>query len=89
MLLPKMLAANGGQYSDFSYGSFGGRASAIIGMSATSRRRNAAARGAAGVPPDAAVEWVRSTYCRRAVQEPSQQYWIDRFSERLTDATGG
>jgi hypothetical protein len=40
----------------------------------------------AGVPADAAVEWVRSTYCRRAVQEPSQQYWIDRFSERLTEA---
>jgi hypothetical protein len=39
----------------------------------------------AGVPADAAVEWVRSTYCRRAVQEPSQQYWIDRFSERVAD----
>jgi hypothetical protein len=37
----------------------------------------------AGVPADAAVEWVRSTYCRRAVQEPSQQYWIERYSERL------
>ena len=40
----------------------------------------------AGVPPDEAVEWVRSTYCRRAVQEPSQQYWIDRFSERVAEA---
>jgi hypothetical protein len=37
----------------------------------------------AGVPADDAVEWVRSTYCRRAVQEPSQQYWIERYSERL------
>lgn len=40
----------------------------------------------AGVPADQAVEWVRSTYCRRAVQEPSQQYWIDRFSERIADS---
>jgi Swiss Army Knife protein, DSP-PTPase phosphatase domain len=37
----------------------------------------------AGVPPHEAVEWVRSRYCRRAVQEPSQQYWIDRFAERV------
>jgi hypothetical protein len=37
----------------------------------------------AGVKPDDAVEWVRSTYCRRAVQEPSQQYWVDRFAERV------
>jgi protein-tyrosine phosphatase len=40
----------------------------------------------AGVPAAQAVEWVRSTYCRRAVQEPSQQYWIDRFSERIATA---
>jgi hypothetical protein len=40
----------------------------------------------AGVPADAAVEWVRSTYCRRAVQEPSQQYWIERYSERVTSS---
>lgn len=40
----------------------------------------------AGVPAAEAVEWVRSTYCRRAVQEPSQQYWIDRFSERAADS---
>ncbi|GAC1313756.1 MAG: protein-tyrosine phosphatase family protein [Chloroflexota bacterium] len=37
----------------------------------------------AGVEPADAVEWVRSTYCRRAVQEPSQQYWVDRFAERV------
>jgi protein-tyrosine phosphatase len=43
----------------------------------------------AGVPADAAVEWVRSTYCRRAVQEPSQQYWIERFSERQADSAAG
>jgi hypothetical protein len=45
----------------------------------------------AGVPSDEAVEWVRSTYCRRAVQEPSQQYWIARFSERVgqADTTSG
>ena len=36
-----------------------------------------------GVPADEAVSWVRATYCPRAVQEPSQQYWIDRFAERL------
>jgi hypothetical protein len=36
----------------------------------------------AGVPPSEAVEWVRSTYCRRAVQEPAQQYWIERWAER-------
>jgi hypothetical protein len=40
----------------------------------------------AGVPADAAVEWVRSTYCRRAVQEPSQQYWIERYSERVASS---
>ncbi|HEX8966595.1 MAG TPA: protein-tyrosine phosphatase family protein [Chloroflexota bacterium] len=35
----------------------------------------------AGVPVSQAVEWVRSTYCRRAVQEPAQQYWIEhRFA---------
>jgi Protein-tyrosine phosphatase len=36
----------------------------------------------AGVPPAQAVEWVRSTYCRRAVQEPAQQYWVERWAER-------
>ena len=35
-----------------------------------------------GVPASDAVTWVRAAYCPRAVQEPSQQYWIDRFSER-------
>ena len=43
----------------------------------------------AGIPADEAVEWVRTTYCRRAVQEPSQQYWIDRFSERVADSASG
>lgn len=37
----------------------------------------------AGVAPSDAVSWVRAAYCSRAVQEPSQQYWIDRFAERL------
>ncbi len=37
----------------------------------------------AGVPADEAVGWVRAAYCPRAVQEPSQQYWIERFSERV------
>jgi protein-tyrosine phosphatase len=36
----------------------------------------------AGVPALDAVEWVRSTCCRRAVQEPAQQYWIERWAER-------
>jgi protein-tyrosine phosphatase len=36
----------------------------------------------AGVPPSEAVEWVRARYCRRAVQEPGQQYWIERWAER-------
>ena len=36
----------------------------------------------AGVPGPEAVEWVRSRYCRRAVQEPSQQYWVERWAER-------
>jgi hypothetical protein len=38
----------------------------------------------AGVPPAEAVSWVRGAYCPRAVQEPSQQYWIDRYAERLS-----
>lgn len=37
----------------------------------------------AGVPAEEAVRWVRAAYCQRAVQEPSQQYWIDRYAERL------
>lgn len=38
----------------------------------------------AGVPTTEAVEWVRSTYCRRAVQEPGQQYWVEnRFGHSL------
>ena len=37
----------------------------------------------AGVPAQEAVAWLRSVYCPRAVQEPSQQYWIERFAERL------
>jgi hypothetical protein len=36
----------------------------------------------AGVPAAEAVRWVRAAYCPRAVQEPSQQYWIERFAER-------
>ena len=39
----------------------------------------------AGVAVPDAVEWVRWTYCRRAVQEPAQQYWVEhRFAEHLT-----
>lgn len=36
----------------------------------------------AGIKPDDAVAWVRQRYCPRAVQEPSQQYWMERFAER-------
>jgi hypothetical protein len=36
----------------------------------------------AGVPPSEAVAWLRQSYCERAVQEPSQQYWVERFAER-------
>jgi hypothetical protein len=36
----------------------------------------------AGVEPSDAVQWVRSVYCSRAVQEPAQQYWIERWSSR-------
>jgi hypothetical protein len=36
----------------------------------------------AGVPAADAVTWVRQHYCPRAVQEPSQQYWMERFAER-------
>jgi hypothetical protein len=36
----------------------------------------------AGVPPEQAVSWVRERYCPRAVQEPAQQYWVERFAER-------
>jgi Protein-tyrosine phosphatase len=37
----------------------------------------------AGVPISEAVPWLRSVYCPRAVQEPSQQYWIERFADRI------
>ncbi len=36
----------------------------------------------AGIPSEDAVSWVRKHYCPRAVQEPSQQYWMERFAER-------
>jgi hypothetical protein len=36
----------------------------------------------AGVPADEAVKWVRKHYCPRAVQEPAQEYWMERFAER-------
>ena len=39
----------------------------------------------AGVPPLEAVSWVRKHYCERAVQEPSQQYWMERVAERNCD----
>lgn len=37
----------------------------------------------AGVPVEEAVAWVRSTYCVRAVQEPSQQYWVEHRAALL------
>jgi Swiss Army Knife protein, DSP-PTPase phosphatase domain len=36
----------------------------------------------AGVPAAEAVRWVRGRYCERAVQEPAQEYWMERFAER-------
>ena len=36
----------------------------------------------AGIAPPDAVSWVRDNYCQRAVQEPSQAYWMARFAER-------
>ncbi len=35
----------------------------------------------AGVPASEAVAWVRAAYCARAVQEPRQQYWVERWAE--------
>jgi hypothetical protein len=40
----------------------------------------------AGVAPPDAVSWVRQHYCERAVQEPSQAYWMERFAERQQNA---
>ena len=43
----------------------------------------------AGVPPDAAVAWVRRAYCSRAVQEPRQEYWVQhRFAPSASPAAG-
>jgi protein-tyrosine phosphatase len=36
----------------------------------------------AGVPADEAVAWVRAAYCERAVQEPRQQYWVERWDAK-------
>lgn len=36
----------------------------------------------AGVPVGEAVQWVRQTYCERAVQEPAQHYWVEQFARR-------
>jgi Swiss Army Knife protein, DSP-PTPase phosphatase domain len=41
----------------------------------------------AGIAPDEAVRWVRQAYCERAVQEPSQEYWMQRFAERQASPT--
>jgi hypothetical protein len=38
----------------------------------------------AGLPASEAVAWVRANYCQRAVQEPSQAYWVERFAHRRT-----
>jgi protein-tyrosine phosphatase len=40
----------------------------------------------AGVPVEQAVSWVRSVYCVRAVQEPSQQYWVEHRAAPILDA---
>ena len=37
----------------------------------------------AGVPVADAVAWVRGAYCPRAVQEPSQQYWVEHRAAAL------
>src|SRR5262249_182625 len=42
----------------------------------------------AGVPASQAVKWVREHYCPRAVQEPSQEYWMERFAERNACSRG-
>jgi hypothetical protein len=42
----------------------------------------------AGVPASQAVKWVREHYCPRAVQEPSQEYWMERFAERHACSRG-
>ncbi len=42
----------------------------------------------AGVPASHAVKWVREHYCPRAVQEPSQEYWMERFAERHACSRG-
>jgi hypothetical protein len=36
----------------------------------------------AGIPAEQAVAWVRANYCVRAVQEPSQQYWMERWASQ-------
>jgi hypothetical protein len=41
----------------------------------------------AGIPASEAVRWVREHYCERALQEPAQEYWMQRFAERRA-ATG-
>lgn len=41
-----------------------------------------------GVPGDEAVGWVRGTYCSRAVEEPRQKYWVERFADRLSAVDG-
>jgi hypothetical protein len=42
-----------------------------------------------GVPIDEVVTWLRLRYCIRAIQEPSQQYWIERFAERHQPLVAG
>jgi len=41
----------------------------------------------AGVPVSDAVAWVREAYCRRAVQEPAQQYWVEHRAAESFQAT--
>jgi protein-tyrosine phosphatase len=36
----------------------------------------------AGVPRDEAVEWVRSNYCRNAVEHEDQEAWVLEFPAR-------
>lgn len=38
----------------------------------------------AGIAPERALSWVRTSYRRRAVETHGQRRWIERFAEQLT-----
>ncbi len=42
-----------------------------------------------GVEPDAAVDWVRSNYDRRAVETPWQRRWVARIGREVHEPRGG